>query len=137
MTYCLASMHPAGESACEVFPYLMGEVGKYRGSRRMHWRFPGGLGSFHPSFHLGSCWSSTLSHQGQETARSNSWMQEPWCIHRTRMSSGWIKAADMCRELDVRWAGRGQMMTAWRLHWDPIRGLREPQEGLKQESNVA
>lgn len=40
----------------------------------------GSLESFHPSFHLGSRLSSTRWHEGQGTARANSWPQKAWRI---------------------------------------------------------
>lgn len=61
---------------CGVFLHLVGEAQERctrdarhnRGCRQL---CQSGLGSFHRSFHLGTCLSSILSHEGQETGSAN------------------------------------------------------------------
>lgn len=107
--YLATSMPLAGETEGEGtwycwlgLPHLLGEAQEGRtrdasyseGCRQLCQR---ALGSFHPSFHLESCLSSTLSHDGQETAHANLWTQKAWRLLGIIRSSGWLKAAGVCR----------------------------------------
>lgn len=56
---------------------------------------------------------------------------------RTLRSSGWLKAADMCRELDMRWEGRGHIVTmveAAVKSWDPSKRFGKHRKVLSRKA---